>query len=196
MFCCTHGGAFTVYPTGFAPYLRRPMVGLPVRVESPCPPGETVVESQLDAFVEGSAFASTLDVARDNLGGVRDSNSAGWLPTQKRQVTRSASWLGLASGLTATGRTDWADALGIGPVELDRLAGAFGATHDLVQRGRTLAQVLDQLASGDCLVERLAWAGYLAGFWGKPFFWLPSKASWSAFTFRRSRTASRDGPGR
>lgn len=184
-----------MYPTGFAPYLRQAMVALPVPVEIPRPPDAAAVESQLDASFQGSTFASTLDVARDNLGGIRESNSAGWLPTQKRQVIRSAEWLGLASGLTATGRTDWADALGIGPVELDRLAGAFGATPDLVQRGRTLAQLLVQLASRDCLVERLAWAGYLAGFWGKPFFWLPLKASWSAFTFRRSRTASRDGPG-
>ncbi len=140
--CHAHGLCFSVYPAGFVPYARRPL---------------------LEA--SGADF-SYADAALDAAAGIAWPRSASggsdrWWTTQRRLLRRLCEVFG-AAGIA--GRDRVAVALGLPLRLLAHVAAAVGYRA----RGQAVVAVLDML--GDDL-ERLLLAGALTGSWGRPWRW-------------------------
>lgn len=145
--CHAHGLCFAVYPPGFVPYARRPLLDTADGV-SP-------------------SFAAA---ARDAAAGVAwarapEGTMARWWGTQTRLLRR----LGEALGAFSAARDVLAVALGVPLRVFARIADAVGYRA----RGRALVAGIEALG-GD--LDRLLLAGALAGTWGPPWRWRPSPA--------------------
>lgn len=144
--CHAHGLSFAIYPLGFVPYSRRPLLDAP---------GAPTTESP--------SFAS---VAREAASGVAWTRAAPggtdrWWTTQTRLLLRLVQAFG---GLAGSTRDVVAVALGLPLRVLARVAEATGFRA----RGRAVTDVLEALG-GD--LDRLLLAGALAGCWGAPWRW-------------------------
>jgi hypothetical protein len=144
--CHAHGLFFAIYPPGFVPYSRRPLL------EAPGAPA-----------TETPSFASVAREAADGVAWTRAAvgGTDRWWTTQTRLLRRLAWAVG---GLAGSSRDLVAVAIGLPLRLLARVAEAAGFRA----RGRTLIDVLDAL--GDDL-DRLLLAGALAGCWGAPWRW-------------------------
>ena len=150
--CHAHGLSFSIYPPGFVPYARRPLVDAPGVASS------SATEAPSFASVAREA-ASGVAWARESAGG-----SPRWWPTQTRLLLR----LGWAVGAYAGPARDLvAVAVGLPLRLLARVADAVGFRA----RGRALTDVLEALGSD---LDRLLLAGALAGCWGAPWRWQPA----------------------
>lgn len=144
--CHAHGLYFAVYPPGFVPYARRPL---------------------LDTANETASYAA---VARDAAAGVAwrrapEGGRTRWWSTQRRILRR----LGEALGAFTPARDVIALTIGLPLRVLARIAGAVG------YRARGLALVAGiEALGGD--PDRLLLAGALAGTWGAPWRWQSSPA--------------------
>ena len=151
--CHVHGLSFTIYPPGFVPYARRPLLDASLVVSS-------ATEAPSFASVAGEA-AIGVAWCRASAGG-----SPRWWPTQTRLLRR----LGWAVGAFAgTARDMVAVAVGL-PL---RLLAAVTDAVGFRARGRALTDVLEALG-GD--LDRLLLAGALAGCWGTPWRWQSAPA--------------------
>lgn len=144
--CHAHGRSFTVYPSKFVPFARRPLLDV-----------------ARAAVADAPSFAA---VAREAASGVAWSRVAErgptrWWTTQTRLLRRLGCALGAFAG---TGRDLVAVALGLPLRVLARVAEAVGYRA----RGRALVDALDTL-KGD--LDRVLLAGALAGCWGVPWRW-------------------------
>lgn len=144
--CHAHGLHFAVYPPGFVPYARRPL---------------------LDTANGTPSYASA---ARDAAAGVawprsREGELTRWWTTQTRLLRR----LGEAFGAFAAASDVIAVATGLPLRALARIADAVGYRA----RGQALVAGIDTLG-GD--LDRLLLAGALAGTWGPPWRWQRSPA--------------------
>jgi hypothetical protein len=145
-YCHAHGLHFAVYPSGFVPYARRPLI-----------------ESDDGA----SSYA---DAARDAAAGeawprTQAGETPGWWNTQRRLILRLGEAIGAFSDL----RDLIALTIALPLRVLMRIAGAVGYRA----RGRALVAGIEELG-GD--FDRLLLAGALAGTWGLPWRWQPSPA--------------------
>jgi hypothetical protein len=151
--CRTHGRCFTIYPPGFAPFVRRRM---------PCPEVDVQDAPALQA-VRDAADEQTprwLDWS-DPLG-----NEPGWASTQWRQIGRWGRWLGL-SGSAGTGQ-QIAAALGVALHEHAAARAAYQRRH-YRQRGRALLSVLQLASRAGDVMRKLLRAGAIAGLLGRSF---------------------------
>ena len=139
--CHVHGACFSVYPKGFVPYSRRPLLDVP---GSRSPSYATAAREAAD----GHAWPRLSDGERS------------W-STQRRLIRRLSEAFG-AFDLAA--RDVVAIALGLPLRLLSHLAGAVGYRA----RGRAVVAVLDGVGHD---LGRVLLAGALAGAWGHPWRW-------------------------
>ena len=170
-YCKTHGRYFTVYPPGFTPHGRTPLVVLapdgsePMRgpSEGDPPPTEGYLSAAQDA-AEGVRWPR--DGATDSAGGVRS--------TQRRRVARIAQMLGLVSDQPPT-PSAVAGVTGVPEGRLVETARTLGQARGLRAWGQSVMLVIGALArqAGRTLMDKLAVLGHLAGRWGRPYRWEP-----------------------
>ena len=167
--CATHATSFTLYPPGYAPYLRRPVQrlspdGRAVAPESkPCKPaGEW----------QGTLFEAAVD-AKDGRAWSRCSEAASadgrwcWWSTQGRHLRRTMDLVGVAADLADSVREAIATTLSVGTLVLRQLSVAKGYRAI----GAAVSDVLQSLHGGTRCAFRLLVCGHLVGLWGAPWRW-------------------------
>lgn len=183
-YCRRHQHWFTLYPPGYAPYLRSALApvsadGSPLQGLAPGAAGHggALFEAALDA-------GARLAWPRDCPGG-----SDRWWGTQCRRLARATRLCGVAAELSESEREAIADTLGVDGLLLREWAGALsGATAGYRVRGQAVCAVLDALGAGPGAVDRLGEAGFLLGLWGAPLRWDPRARVLRGRAFRWSRT--------
>lgn len=166
-YCAAHGAAFTLYPAGYAPYLRQPVQRL-------SPDGREVApepaNSEQAAEWRGTVFEAAVD-AKDGHAWSRSSEDpAGaerWWGTQGRHLDRSASLLGIAGEVADSVREAMSAVLSVGTLVLRQLSAAKGYRAI----GRAVCDVLQRIRGGARRALRLLVCGHLAGHWGMPWRW-------------------------
>jgi len=160
--CHTHGCGFTLYPPGYAPYLRRPVQQ--VAPDGGLAPGggeqkefaDTVFEAAVDAK-DGRAWARRTD---------DDPPERSW-GTQGRHLRFAARVTGIAHDLADAVRETIAAALSVSTLTLREHALARGYRAI----GKAICDVLDRLRGGPRRALRLLICGHLVGHWGAPWLW-------------------------
>lgn len=151
--CCTaHACTFTLYPPGFAPYQRKPVLKL-----SPC--GHRV-------FGEGDSLETDFESTMFE-GAVLDTSNDRHRPRSKR---RAARIVGVASDLAARlrERIAWALSLPGGPLHwLSRSSqDAWVSTREILAQLNMHRGYRYKYQARDLLVS-----GCLAGYWGEPLLY-------------------------
>lgn len=163
--CRTHRCGFTLYPPGFAPYGRQPLL----KVE---PDGNPIQRAAggLRGDFEDTVFAAALDGA-DGRPWARDSDFTvpdRWWSTQDRHLHRAARLVGIARDLADRVRESIAAVLSVTGLMQRERSSATGYRGI----GRAVCDVLRQLCGRK---PRRALAllvcGHLVGHWGEPLLW-------------------------
>jgi hypothetical protein len=164
MRCSRHRLAFTVYPAGHVPYGRVPVVAL-------APDGSEFAD-------RGSSVFDAASDARADKRWPRDSapDDLAVATTQRRRVEEAATLLGLGVGATTPAVA--AAVLQVAEGRLVETARRISESRDLVTLGREVTALVEALArrGGRWLMDRFALLGHLAGWWGKPWRWIPRRA--------------------
>lgn len=154
--CVTHRHCFTIYPPGYAPYLRRPVLAV-------TPDGRAC----------GDAVASSLfEAARDAADGQswRPSGAAytteRWR-TQQRHIQVVVSMLGLDSGASSAVREQISHRLCVPLLDLEPAPPQWSGYRS---RGRRVMEVLARLPRTVSLPKQLLQCGCAAGLWPAPAF--------------------------
>jgi hypothetical protein len=161
--CGTHGCGFTLYPPGYAPYRRQPVVRLS--------PAGAPVESEGDdksSQLSGTLFEAAVDArhgrawARSSGDGVPDR----WWGTQGRHLDLASRLVGVARGLADRIREAISAVLSVGTLVLRETSRAEGYRAI----GKAVCQVLQRLRGPRRAVHLLT-CGHLIGHWGEPLHW-------------------------
>lgn len=181
--CRTHGCAFTLYPPGYAPYRRQPVVrlspdGRPIRGEGDATRtdfDQTLFEAAVDAG-HGRAWAreSGPDPPRR------------WWGTQGRHLSLAARLVGVARDLGDRVRSSIAAVLSVGNLLLREGARAVGYRGI----GRAICDVLGRLGRGARRAVQLLVCGHLIERWGEPLHWDPRRQLLERSPFRPPGTAA------
>lgn len=176
--CSVHGSAFTLYPPGFAPYLRQPLERL-------APDGADVSKDPIEggkdpvqvAFA-GTFFDAAL-AAADGRAWPRSSDPAhaedSYWETQRRRLAETSRILGVAPDLDERRRDDVSRLLGVDALLIRELAtkttprGYRAIGHAIVG---VLRAVLAKWAKA---ALRILSAGFVVGRFGKAFEWDPRR---------------------
>jgi hypothetical protein len=165
--CRTHGAAFTLYPPGYAPYRRQPVLRL-------SPDGSPILhEKGRDAEradFDGTLFQSALD-ARDGVAWARESGGPSpperYWPTQGRHLSLAARITGVARELGERVRVSIAMLLSVDGLGLHEGAQATGYRA----LGKAICAVLAKLRGQARRALDLLRCGALVGRWGEPLHW-------------------------
>lgn len=165
--CRTHGAAFTLYPPGYAPYRRQPVLQL-------SPDGSPILhEKGRDAEradFDGTLFQSALD-ARDGVAWARESDGPyppeRYWPTQGRHLSLAARITGVARELGERVRVSIAMLLSVDGLGLHEGAQATGYRA----LGKAICDVLAKLKGQARRALDLLRCGALVGRWGEPLHW-------------------------
>ncbi len=164
--CHRHGTIFTIYPPGYAPYQRAPVLAL--SADGAAILGEDgKARGDLDTF-EDSVFQAALD-ARQRKAWPRDSNDGvpeRWWSTQRRHLELALSLTGIGKAIDERTRQLISTVLGV-PLLLIREESRrrlSGYQH----RGAAVWNVIAAVQPGRQRALRLLLAGHLAGRWGRP----------------------------
>lgn len=155
--CRTHGRAFTLYPPGYVPYSRVPVVRLN--------PDGSLSD---DSCLEGTVFQASLDASRGELWYWEDPIvDASQRATQRRHIDVAERVLGIVG--EERDRVAAARTLGVPwMVGQSALANAPSA-RTLKARGARVAEMLSVIEIDRTTVDRLLASGHQAGVWGEPF---------------------------
>lgn len=192
--CRTHGVSFTVYPRTVAPYQRAPTLAATPDGHETAPSAEggespglqgTLFEAAEEAR-EGGKWHSREPASRKEV----DAPEPGvlrWRASRLRQLERAEDLLGLSAELDDTARVERASVLGVEAVQLKQVS-ATASQGTLGQRGGAVCELLEAMprsasSAPGCRLERLLWAGYQAGLWGRPWIWETSAAGWRPALF-------------
>lgn len=158
--CSKHKRAFTVYPAGHVPYGRVPLVVL-------APDGSDVAGGP-----SSGAMTAATD-AREGKRWPREEAPDEVATTQRRRILEGATLLGLAA--SAPDAAVAAAVLHLPTGRLVEIARRLAESHDLVTWGREVSDLVETLArrGGRWLMDRFAVLGHLAGWWGRPWRWVP-----------------------
>lgn len=163
--CRTHRHAFTLYPPGFAPYGRQPVL----KVE---PDGNPVQRE--DVGLRGDFADTVFAAALDGAAGrpwARDSDTTvpdRWWSTQGRHLDLTSRLVGIVRGLADRVRESIAAVLSVTGLMQRERSSATGYRGI----GKAVCDVLRQLRGRK---PRRAFAllvcGHLVGHWGEPLLW-------------------------
>jgi hypothetical protein len=183
--CLTHRKYFTLYPHGFGPYAREPVIRC-------APDGTDIVPEEPTkplAEYEETLFDAALDADR-GIAWARDSGDAiptHWWSTQLRHLAQAARLLGLPRDLADHVRDLIAATLRIPGLLLRE----HGAAHGYRAIGSAVCAVLTRLAGsvgGRAL--RLLHCRHLATGRRRPRVWDPMRRRFERVPFRHAGTAA------
>jgi hypothetical protein len=162
--CRAHGTAFTLYPPGYAPYRRQPVLrSSPTGEELGCEEC-----SRLGSF-SGTLFDAAMD-ASEGRRWARDSEESlpeRWWSTQGRHLRLAAAVVGVAAELGTRVRESVATVLSVGTLFLrDR---SKGRGYRAI--GKAVCEVLEELRGCERRAMQLLTAGHVIGHWGEPLHW-------------------------
>jgi len=155
--CKTHGHSFTIYPPGYAPYLRRPV--LRVNPDGVAEDGDGVTRS---------LFAAARDAADGlswRLPGA--AYTTGRWRTQQRHLEMGVKLLGLDAEAPNATREKISHHLA---VPLLDLSPAPPQRAGFRSRGRRVMEVFARLPRTIGLPKQLLRCGFAAGLWSAPAF--------------------------
>lgn len=155
--CGTHGHSFTIYPPGFAPYLRRPVVGVTPDGSGVCSDG---VRSSL---FEGAQDAADGEAWRPS----GPAYTTGRWRTQQRHIQLGVQLLGLDAEAPDATREQIAHHLAVPLLDLAR---APPQNAGFRVRGRRVMEVFARLQRTMSLPKQLLRCGSAAGLWPAPAF--------------------------
>jgi hypothetical protein len=166
MHCRTHDCGFTLYPPGYAPYRRQPVMrvapdGAPIYGEGDRQRtdfSQTLFEAALDAK-QGQAWARESDRFHDP--------PQRWWGTQGRHLRRGARLLGLAGDLSDRVRSCIAAVLSVPQLVLREGTRAVGYRAI----GQAICEVLEQIPGAARRALHLLVCGSLSGLWGEALYW-------------------------
>lgn len=188
--CSTHGVFLTIYPPGFAPYLRQPLVDV-----SPSGRDFSFDVAEKDApelpplRFRGTRFEAAYD-ASAGIAWDREPYSpyGRWWQTQRRRVDECCRLLGLhPEPDDVKVREVVSRILEVPQMVLELERGKVADTPGYRIRGAAVVTILDKL-SGVCDVERLTLAGHVNGLWGCPFWWDGETGRLSPAPFQQPET--------
>ena len=182
--CDEHGCAFTLYPPGYAPYRRQPLVRIG-------PDGADMHGNEPETFerrFESTLFEAAVD-AGEGRAWAREPDEdlhEEWWSTQGRHLSLASRIAGVARELSDRMREAIAAVLSVDTVTLRELARAVGYRA----RGRAVCAVLERLRGNALAFARLLRCGHLIGHWGQPLHWDPKRHALERRPFPRPDTAA------
>ena len=184
--CSTHGHAFTLYPPGFAPYLRQPVLRLGPGGESIPGDGpggltDTIFEAAVAAKT-GCAWARSSDG--------EDPPPERYWGTQGRHLDFASRLLGVARDLADGVRESIAAMLSVSMLRLRELSRARGYRAI----GEAVCDVLARLRRGPRRADQLLVCAHLVGQWGPPWRWNALRAVIERSPFSDEGTSSGSSP--
>ena len=195
--CRVHDVCFTLYPASLTPYLRTALV-VAGAGEREAGPGDAS-----SALLGQSPFRAAAEAATEEQWQDRDAGHSGlsgelraaspWRRSRMRQLSRLEEWVGLSATLLPEEQMARAEVLGVETVLLRERASRPASSATVQQRGAAVCEVVSALGRSDCQLERLMWAGHLAGLWSAPWFWDARSQSYRPCRFRASGVMPRDG---
>ncbi len=186
--CSTHDVAFTLYPPGYGPYQRQPVLrlsydGSPIR-------GDEHNDEQRKDFA-GTVFEAALD-ARDGVAWARrsapeatDAPERYWAG-QGRHLRRTARLMGVAAELSDRVRESIARVLSV--VLLDLREGSRSTGYRAI--GKAVCSVLARVRGGARRAFYLLVCGAVTGDWGEPLLWDPKRRKLERSPFPRCGTGT------
>lgn len=180
--CHKHKRDFTLYPPGFAPYQRKPLLDLAPDGTAPLP--ESRPGSGLEAF-EGTLFDAAIDGERQ-VAWPRNSDRGvpeEWWSTQGRHIRLASRLLGILAETSSRLREQIAAVLSVDHLFL--LEKARAEAHGYQGRSKAVCSVLRRLRSGAAGALRLLLCGHLIDRWGVPWSWDPGREVLERLPFRR-----------
>ena len=179
--CHKHKCAFTLYPPGFAPYQRKPVVALAPDGTSPI--AEPRPGRRLEAF-EGTLFHAALDGERQEAW-ARNSEKGPpdrWWSTQGRHIRLASRLLGVSADTGARLREQLAAVLSVDHLFIRERTPAEAAGYHARSKG--VCAVLRRLTRGATAALRLLFCGHLIERWGLPWIWDPRRQVLERLPFR------------
>jgi hypothetical protein len=168
--CKTHGGCYTVYPVGYTPYGRAPVVpvddlGQATREKKTQGDGydiwmTTIFAAAVAAGVYGEVWA------------YNGKGQPGW-HTQKRQIGQVVRWLGLDRGLLDAQIV--AQALNVGVTIHGMASRQLLKASTLTAKAKAVIMVLDKFPKGWMGLKCLLRAGRCVGMCGRGWMWKEGK---------------------
>lgn len=183
--CRTHGCGFTLYPAGFGPYLRQPVVQM-------APDGQCAPAGQ-DEFA-GTLFEAAVDAKQGRpwarTSETEDDPPERWWGTQGRHLRFAARLVGVAHDLADAVRETIAAALSVSALVLREhsLARGYRAI------GEAVCDVLGRFRGGPRRAWQLLVCGHLAGHWGSPWQWDAQRAVMERSPFQSCGTTGGSSP--
>ncbi len=170
MGCSAHGIYFTLYPPGHVPYGRE-------RIAPVAPDGSPCYGAEDASCFAGTWFDAALDAAAGEAW-PRDfnENQPSGKPrfgTQLNRLARACLLTGVASDLPRAYRDTCVQVLAVPGQLLHDATQYIEVESGYRGRGRSVRAVLDHLAMGSSLFERLAACGAVAGLWPPLYLWQP-----------------------
>lgn len=190
--CAPHGTTFTLYPPGFAPYLRQPVVtcapdGSKVAMDSAEPPSDP-----LRASFAGTLFDAALDAA-EGIAWERCSSQNAipdfYWGNQGRRLEETSRIVGVAMDLDDGLRDQISQALSVDALIVREHAKALKTRSGYRGVGAAIVAVLRALGRWTTAALRILTAGHLAGRFGKPLEWDPRRRCLRSLPFPPPGTA-------
>jgi len=161
--CRTHQGGFTLYPGGWTPYSRKPLVQLTLDC-TPAKPDEGA-----DTF-SGTLFDAALDAARHYFW-PKESEADSRTPrfsTQLRHLRWAATLFGIDSPASEALRQQLVELLQIPGQLLYDCTREIAAQAGGEARGKLISTILQAIPKTTVIFQKLAATGHLAGLWPRP----------------------------
>lgn len=176
--CATHGVGFTLYPPGYAPYQRQPVLQLSPEGKAIHGPDDGSDDRGRDdgerSDFDATLFEAAMD-ARVARAWARDSDESvpeRWWSTQGRHLTRAARLVGVAVELADSARRSVATLLSVDTLELLERAKSGRGYRRI---GEAICAILGQLRGGPRRLMQLLQSGHVSGDWGESFHWDPGR---------------------
>lgn len=183
--CTTHDCGFTLYPPGFGPYLRAPVLRRS--------PDGGEVRSPTGSDLSGTIFDAALDAAaaRPWNRGASTTTTAPlcWWSSQGRLIEGALRFLGLGASQSHRLRDAVAQVLSVGGLVLRDQAALAHDGGGYRSRGLAIKTVLDAALRTTSTAMRLLTCGHVTGRWGKPLQWDPLQRRLWTVPFRLPGTA-------
>jgi hypothetical protein len=187
--CHVHKKSFTLYPPGFAPYRRQPVIRQTLTGETPAAEKENHPEEEAGIY-EATVFQAAFDAkagkawARNSLKSVPEL----WWSTQRRHLQLGARLVGVSQSLNERLRETIARALSVDHLRLRELLAktAPGFRH----LGLAICEVLKTIHSGATRAMRLLFSGHASGQWALPWKWDSGRKVLERLPFRSGGIAA------
>lgn len=181
--CYIHCRIFTLYPPGWTPYSRKPLVHLALDFTP------TNTDEGVDKFT-GTIFDAALDAAKHHFW-PKESDADSLTPrfsTQIRHLQRTAILFGIEDPSKALLQQQLIQILQIPGQLLHDSSRNIEICGGCELRGRVISEILQALPNTTTIFQKLASAGHLAGLWPAPFMCDKTIRSRQTPSFQSART--------